>query len=321
MAFDQDRLEVEITARQEHAAGIIVLDLRSPYGGALPRFEPGAHVDVMIGPGLVRQYSLCGDPACADRYRLGILLDPASRGGSAAVHEHFHVGERIRISFPRNNFPLTAAAGPAVLIGGGIGITPLLAMAHHLDATHGEFVLHYCIRDRNKAGFLTELANAPFRDRVHLHVDTGPDTQRFQPDRDLPPAQSGTHIYICGPAAFMDWVIASAKSRGYGDARIHREYFQAEADTSGAAFAVTLARTGKTVTVASGQSIVQALRTVGMRVDVSCEQGVCGTCICDVLDGVPDHRDSYLTDDEKAANDQMTLCCSRARTPNLVLDL
>lgn len=314
-------LDVQVAGREQQADGVIVLELLPTDGKALPPFEAGAHVDVQVGPDLVRQYSLCGDPARSDRYRLGILLDPATRGGSAAAHERFHVGERIRIGVPRNNFPLAGDAGRSVLVGGGIGITPLLAMAHHLDAAKRDFTLHYCTRTRGKAAFLDELAKAPYGGNVRLHFDDGPAEQRFNPARDLPPPAGGAHLYVCGPTGFMDWVIGAARAQGYPEARIHKEYFGAQVDTTGDAFEVVLSKTGRTVPVPAGRSIVEALKGVGIRVEVSCEQGVCGTCLCDVLEGVPDHRDSYLTDEEREANDQMTLCCSRAKTPQLVLDL
>ncbi|KMO29529.1 PDR/VanB family oxidoreductase [Methylobacterium aquaticum] len=313
-------LRVEIADRRQAAEDIIVLDLIPVEGTTLPPFEPGAHVDVEIGPDLVRQYSLCGDPSRTDRYRLGILLDPASRGGSAGIHAQFQVGRRVTISAPRNNFPLASAAA-TVLVGGGIGITPLLAMAHHLHAVGLPFRLHYCARARAKAAFLAELAEAPYADSVQLHFDDGGPDQRLDPSRDFPAPSEGAHLYVCGPTGFMDWVIGSATKLGYPDAQVHKEYFGAEVDASGGAFEVELSRSGRVVPVAAGQSIVAALKTVGMRVEVSCEQGVCGTCLCDVLEGVPDHRDSYLTDDEKGGNDQMMLCCSRAKTPRLVLDL
>jgi ferredoxin-NADP reductase len=313
-------LQVEIVGRREDADGIVVLDLVPAEGGALPAFEPGAHVDVDIGPDLVRQYSLCGEPSRTDRYRLGILRDPASRGGSAAIHERFHVGARIRISPPRNNFPLAEGAA-AVLLGGGIGITPLLAMAHRLHAEGLPFTLHYCARSRDKAAFLQDLASAPYARDVRLHFDDEEPAQRLDPRRDFPAPASGAHLYVCGPTGFMDWVIAAAGVLGFPEDRVHKEYFGAEVDTRGDAFEVVLSRSGRAVPVAAGQSIVAALKTVGVKVEVSCEQGVCGTCLCEVLEGTPDHRDSYLTDEEKAGNDQMMLCCSRAKTPRLVLDL
>lgn len=312
--------DVRIADRRQAADGIIVLELVALDGAPLPPFEPGAHVDVEVAPDLIRQYSLCGDPARRDRYRLGILLDPGSRGGSTAIHRRFHVGEQVRIGLPRNNFPLATDAG-AVLVGGGIGITPLLAMAHQLQALGLPFTLHYCARTRAKAAFLDELAAAPYAASVRLHFDDGDPAQRLDPARDFPPASGGAHLYVCGPTGFMAWVLGAAATLGFPDGRVHKEYFGAEVDTSGGAFEVVLQKSGRVVPVSAGQSIVAALGGVGIRVDVSCEQGVCGTCLCTVLDGIPDHRDSYLTDEEKAENDQMTLCCSRARSPQLVLDL
>jgi vanillate O-demethylase ferredoxin subunit len=312
-------LALLIARREEQGQGVVVLDLVSPDGSALPPFEAGAHVDLQLGPGLVRQYSLCGDPADRSRYRLGILREPASRGGSDAVFQRLHPGELVRLSLPRNLFPLTAGAAHSVLLGGGIGITPLLAMAQHLHATAQRFDLHYCVRSRAHAAFLAELEAAPFP--VQLHTDDGPAEQRLQPGRDLPPPERGTHLYLCGPAGFMDWLTAAARERGYPEAQIHREYFKSEIDSAGDAFEIVLARSGRLVVVPGGTSIVEALAGIGVRVEVSCEQGVCGTCLTDVLEGVPDHRDSFLTDEERASNQIMTLCCSRAKSPRLTLDL
>lgn len=316
-----ETMEVVVAHRTEPAEGIIVLDLVADAGATLPAFEAGAHIDVHLGPNLVRPYSLCGDPADRSHYRLGILLAPDSRGGSLAVHRSVEAGGRLRIGLPRNHFPLATEARRSVLIGGGIGITPLLAMAYRCLRDGKAFTLHYCARSRAKAAFLDELSAAPLGDRTHLHFDDGDPAQRFDPGRDLPEPSPDTHLYVCGPAGFMDWVIKEARSRGHAEAQIHREYFEAEVDTSGGAFEVRLAKSGRSVAVPAGVSIVKALSEAGIRIEVSCEQGVCGTCMCGVLEGVPDHRDSYFTDDEKAANDQILPCCSRSKTPLLVLDL
>jgi ferredoxin-NADP reductase len=314
-------LDLVIARREQQATDIVVLDLANPDGGLLPPFEPGAHVDVEVAPGLIRQYSLCGDPADIRSYRLGVLLDPASRGGSAAVHATFKAGARVKVGQPRNLFPLDRTARRSVLIGGGIGITPMLAMAHHLHGSAQDFTLHYCVRAPEKAAFLAELDASAFRDRVHLHVDNGLVTQRFDPPRDLPAPADDVHLYVCGPEGFMAWVIAEAVRRGHHEPQIHREYFKADVDLSGDAFEVVLARSDRRIKVEPGRSIVAALAEAGVKVTTSCEEGVCGTCLCTVLSGTPDHRDVYLTDEEKAANDQMLLCCSRSRTPQLVLDL
>jgi len=314
-------IEVLIAKRETQARDVIVLDLVAADGAVLPSFTPGAHVDVEIEPGLTRQYSLCGDPAETRHYRIGVLRDPKSRGGSERIHARFDAGQTIRIGEPRNLFPLDAGAAQSVLLGGGIGITPMIAMAHALYAAGQPFALHYCARGRESAAFVEELARAPFADRVHLHFDAGEGTAPFDPARDLPDPGQGAHVYCCGPTGFMEFMRESALARGYAAEALHQEFFSAEVDASGDSFEVELARSGTTVTVAEGQSIVAALATVGVKVDVSCEQGICGTCACDVLSGTPDHRDSYLTDDEKADNDQIMLCCSRAKSPRLVLDL
>ena len=314
-------LKVVVRKREEQGEGVVVLDLSDPSGQPLPAFEAGAHVDIHLKTGLVRQYSLCGDPANADAYRLGVLKDPASRGGSVAVHELLLEGREIEISLPRNHFPLAGDARRSILIGGGIGITPMVAMAYALNARDSDFELHYCGRSRSRSAFLDELGNAAFATRLHTHFDDEASEQKLDLQRVLGAPQAGVHVYVCGPAGFMDWVIAEALKAGYADDHVHREYFQVEVDASGAGFEVVAQRSGKTVQVAEGQSIVEALEAVGIKIEVSCEQGVCGTCLCDVLEGEPDHRDVYLTDEEKSANDQILVCCSRAKSNKLVLDI
>lgn len=313
-------LKVVVHKRQLQGDGVVVLDLLPVGGATLPAFEAGAHVDIHVAPGLVRQYSLCSDPADSSLYRLGVLKDPASRGGSLGVHDSLLEGAEVEISAPRNLFPLAAGAKRSILIGGGIGITPMIAMAHALQATGSDFELHYCGRSRGRTAFLDELAAAPFAGRVSTHFDDEP-AQKLDLPRVLGAPQADVHVYVCGPAGFMDWVIGEARNAGYAEANIHREYFQVEVDASGAGFEVVAARSGKTVQVAEGQSILDALAGVGIKIEISCEQGVCGTCLCDVLEGEPDHRDVYLTEDEKAANDQILVCCSRAKSSKLVLDI
>lgn len=317
----EELLTVQVRKRQLQGDGVVVLDL-IPVGGAkLPAFEAGAHVDIHIAPGLVRQYSLCSDPADSAVYRLGVLRDPASRGGSTSVYDTLLEGAEVQISAPRNLFPLASEARRSILIGGGIGITPMIAMAYALHAKGEDFELHYCGRSRSRSAFLDELQSAAFAERVHTHFDDEAPAQKLDMDRVLGQAESGVHVYTCGPSGFMDWVIGESVKHGYADDHIHREYFQIEVDNSGASFEVVAARSGKTVQVAEGQTILAALADVGIQIKISCEQGICGTCLCDVLEGEPDHRDVYLTDDEKQANDQILICCSRAKSKKLVLDI
>ncbi len=313
-------LDVVVARRDEQAIGIVVLDLVAVDGRALPGFTAGAHIDVHLGPGLVRPYSLCGDPADTTRYRIGVLREPGSRGGSAAVHDRLLDGCTVRIGAPRNTFPLSAAPH-SVLIAGGIGVTPLIAMAYHLYATGQDFTLHYCARSRDRAAFLDELAETPFSSDVNLHFDNGPASERLILPEALPPAIAGAHVYVCGPLGFADWAMGAARAAGYTEGQLHREDFVAAPVAMGDAFEVVLAHSGRAIQVPSGVTIVAALAAAGVMIDVSCEQGICGTCLCTVLDGVPEHHDVYLTDEEKADNDQALLCCARARTPQLVLDL
>ncbi|HGA2315510.1 TPA: 2Fe-2S iron-sulfur cluster-binding protein [Pseudomonas putida] len=314
-------LDVIVQAREVQGGNVVVLELAAVEGRALPRFAAGAHVDLHLAPDLVRQYSLCGDPAQANVYRLGVLKDNQSRGGSVAVHEQLQPGTPMRISAPRNLFPLAGNAQRSILLGGGIGITPMIAMAHALHAQGQPFELHYRGRSRSRCAFVDELLAAPFAASVFTHFsDEGPE-QQLDLARVLGPGTPGVHLYTCGPTGFMDWVIEGARQQGFDEQHIHHEYFQAEVDTSGDSFEVVAARSGKTVQVQAGQTLTAALREVGVKVEVSCEQGVCGTCLCDVLEGEPDHRDHYLTDEEKQSNEQIVLCCSRARGKRLVLDI
>lgn len=319
--MNEDLLNVIVRKREIQGADVVVLDLGRVDGLPLPAFEAGAHVDIHVAPGLVRQYSLCSDPADATIYRLGVLKDPASRGGSVGVHEVLHEGREVQISAPRNLFPLAVDAKRTILLGGGIGITPMIAMAYALHQQGADFELHYCGRSRSHSAFLADLAKAPFSARVTTHFDDEDPAQRLDLAAVLGRGAAGTHMYTCGPSGFMDWVIGGARQQGYAEDHIHKEYFQVEVDASGGGFEVVAARSNKTAQVAEGQTILEALAQVGIKIEISCEQGVCGTCLCEVLEGEPDHRDVYLTDEEKAANDQMLVCCSRSRSNKLVLDI
>lgn len=316
-----DGLEVVILRRTVEAEGIVSLELASADGAALPPFEAGAHIDVHAAPGVIRQYSLCNDPAETHRYVLAVLLDPQSRGGSSAVHATFREGQRIRIGLPRNNFPLVEGAGRSVLVAGGIGITPLLAMAYRLHALGAEFEIRYCSRTRSRTAFLDPLAAAPFAGRVVLHLDDGPEEQRFAAPTCLPSPAADDHLYVCGPAGFMDAVCAGARALGWAEENLHLEHFGAAVDSTGGGFTVRAARSGVTVEVAEGETIAEALERAGVDVLTSCEQGVCGVCLTPVLEGEPDHRDVYQTAEEKASNEHMTICCSRSRSKVLVLDI
>lgn len=293
-------------------------------GQRLPPFTPGAHIDLHLAPGLIRQYSLCGAVEEDALYTVAVKLEPQSRGGSRAVHERLKPGTELNISLPRNNFPIDLDASHSILIAGGIGITPLLCMARALVQKGRSFKLHYFSRSAEHAAFLDVLQGAGFAGQTEPHFEQNHEETAASLKQALDAPRPGAQLYLCGPRAFMDLVCNVASERGWPKASVHLEYFNAGQQapaTSESELRVTLARTGITVAVPPGATIVDVLRAAGVDVDTSCEQGVCGTCITRVLDGIPEHRDLFLTEEEKARGDCMALCVSRAVTPHLVLDL
>ena len=315
-------IEVKVANRTCEADGICSYELVRTDGQALPPFEAGAHIDVHLAGNLVRQYSLCNAPGETHRYLIGVLRDTDSRGGSQAMHDHVDLGSVLQISEPKNHFPLVEAKR-TLLLAGGIGVTPILAMAETLAAKGAAFEMHYCARSPEKAAFKERLAGCGFAAQVQFHYDSGEAAQKLDLPALLARPEPDTHVYVCGPQGFIDYVLGTARAQGWPQAQLHVEYFSAAAvDTSGdQAFDVKLASSGKVVTVPAGKTVIKVLEEQGVVIPYSCEEGVCGTCLTRVLEGVPDHRDMYLTEEEQAANDQFTPCCSRAKTPLLVLDL
>lgn len=318
--MQDDIMTLHVVRRELQTNEIAVIDLAAESGADLPAFEAGAHIDIHLDEGLVRQYSLSNPPGERHRYRLGVLLDPTSRGGSKSVHERLYEGVQVRVGVPRNLFPLDGSSPHSLLVGGGIGITPMIAMAYELRDAGRSFELHYCCRGREKAAFIDELESA-FGDALVMHFDDEEASQRLEIETLLASQPAQTHLYVCGPTGFMDWVINAARQAEWPQSRVHSEYFSAEVDTSGGAFEVEAVASGVTVQVEEGMSIAQALKAAGVKVNVSCEEGVCGTCICEVLEGTPDHRDHFLSEEEKEDNDQIAVCCSRAKSARLVIDL
>lgn len=316
---DDPWLDVTVANRTDVATDIIGLELTSTDGTPLPAYDAGAHVDVYVKSGLIRQYSLTGDPADRSKYRLGILLDPKSRGGSTAIHTGFKAGQQIKIGRPRNNFPMGENVAHTVLFAGGIGVTPMLNMAYALEASGASWEMHYCGRTADRLAFTDELKR--FGDKVQVHVDSGPDDQRLDINGVLTTSASDRHLYVCGPNGFMDFIVKSAENNNWDEACVHLERFGAEVNTDGAPFTVVAKKSGKTFEVQPGETISQKLEDLGIKVKVSCQSGVCGTCLTRVVDGMPDHRDLVQTDLEKASNAQITVCCSRSKTKKLVLDV
>jgi len=316
-------IEVSVIARNNQAQDICSFELARSDGAPLPAFDAGAHIDVHLPGGLIRQYSLCNPPWEQQCYLIGVLKDPASRGGSKAMHEQIQVGQKLLISEPRNLFPLAEDAKRSLLFAGGIGITPILCMAERLHQLGADFQLHYCARSIEHAAFIERLQASPFAERVQLHFDDGDAGQRLDAAALLADPDPGTHLYVCGPGGFMTHVLDTAKAQGWADERAHREYFAAAPSNheNDGSFAVQLASSGQIIQIPADQSVAEALEACGIEIQLSCAQGICGTCLTGVLAGEPEHRDLYLTEDEQARNDQFTPCCSRAKSPLLVLDL
>ncbi len=325
MSLAPPDIQLRVVAKRPAAEDICVLELQRADGAPLPAFSAGAHIDLHLGDGMVRQYSLAGSPADTSRYLLGVLLEPQSRGGSAAVHQRLRVGDVLGASLPRNHFALAPDAPHSLLLAGGIGVTPLLSMAEQLQLDGRSFELHYCTRSAARTAFVERLRASAWASRAHLHHDDAAPGQRLDLPALLARSPAGSHLYVCGPRGFIDWVLQGARDAGWDEPRLHREYFAADpapaAGDADAAFDVELASSARVVRVQPGQTIVQALGAAGIDVPTSCEQGICGTCLTRVLAGTPLHRDSYLTDEERAAGDQMLPCCSRAASERLVLDL
>lgn len=300
------------------AEGVRAFELRDPAGGALPPFTAGAHLDVLMRPGLSRCYSLCNDPAERDRYVIAVALDPASRGGSRHMHASVQAGDLVTVTPPRNAFPLADAAGTSVLVAGGIGITPLLAMARQLSREGRPFALHYAARSRGRAAFLEAVAALPAGSAV-VALGDDPATPRL----DIAAIVAGLgrldHVYACGPARML--AAFDAATAGLPRDRVHVERFSPVSPPAAGGFTVALARRGAEVFVPEDSTILDVLLDEGLDLPFSCQQGLCGSCRTRVLEGEPDHRDEILTREERAAGTTMMICCSGAKGDRLVLDL
>ena len=307
--------------RSTPAEGVVVLDLGHQENEDLPRWEPGAHIDLLLDDGLTRQYSLCGDPHDSSLWRIGVLLDPNSRGGSRYVHDNLNEGATVRVRGPRNHFALVDAPHYR-FIAGGIGITPILAMLEAVQRAGGDWTLLYGGRTKASMAFAEDLAN-----RYPERVTVWPQDERGLLDLEslFKEPEDNTLAYCCGPEALLSAV--EQHSTHWPAGILHIERFAAKAPTAEEAaealdqFEVVCQRSGSNFEISSDQSILEVLEEEGIPILGSCYEGVCGTCEARVLEGTPDHRDSVLTDAEKAAGEVMLICVSRSRTERLVLDL
>lgn len=318
------RFPVRIQSKTPLADDIIGLTLVSLDRSPLPSFEAGAHIDLQLPNGLIRQYSLCNNPAETGHYQLGILLTPDSRGGSLGVHHTLATGDDVLISKPRNLFPLIEAQH-TVLIAGGIGVTPLLAMADTLSSRGSRFEFHYCVRSHRRAAFLEDMETSTWSEHLHTHIDEDPDSHPLNLN-DVLNTHHHKQLFICGPEGFIQSVSNAARAQGWPESQIHFEQFSApQAETPSASgqtdFELMIASTGQIIPVPDNQSAAQAMSSAGLSVSLSCEQGICGSCLTPIVDGIPDHHDHFQTEPEKATNRHFTPCCSRAKTRRLVLDL
>lgn len=313
-------LRGRIVSRERIATDIVALTVEPVNEDVFPDWTAGAHIDVHVMPGVVRQYSLSGRKQ-AGRYTFAVQRERASRGGSAAIHTGFELGAEIMLSTPRNHFPLDDGDGSALLFSGGIGVTPILAMAWELHEEGRDFIWHISARDRGRLAWADMLATFPFADRVHVHLSDDPSGARVDVASVVAATPPGSHLYVCGPSGYMDHVMQAAHSAGLAADHIHREHFGAEIDVNGDPFTIVAARSGMRISVAANETMLDAVTRAGFYVEYNCRNGVCGSCVTRVLAGRPDHRDMILTDAEKAENDRVALCCSRSQSAELVLDL
>ncbi|MUL77797.1 PDR/VanB family oxidoreductase [Mycolicibacterium sp. CBMA 226] len=323
MSVDQEFTTALVVRRREEAAdGVVTLDLVDPAGVELPAWEPGAHIDLLLDDGLVRQYSLCSDPQDAGTWRVGVLLDPNSRGGSEHVHRHLTEGTAIRVRGPRNHFPLVDAP-QYLFIAGGIGITPMKAMVEAVERAGLGWTMIYLGRTRSTMAFQKELTDA-YGERVTIWADD----ERggfFDLAAALAEPSDDTVIYSCGPEPLLEAVEKHCAHWPEGSLHVERFAAKAPSDETLAAaldtYQVICRQSGVTVEVSGGVPMLDALEDAGIAIMSSCGEGVCGTCRTTVLEGVPAHCDSLLTEDERAAGGVILPCVSHSRSEKLVLDL
>ncbi|MBS0123099.1 4Fe-4S double cluster binding domain-containing protein [Thetidibacter halocola] len=310
-------LRVIVSNVEQMAEGVTKYEFRDPQGADLPEWQAGAHLDIVVAPEYLRQYSMSGDPADRKTYQIAVLREDHGRGGSKLLHRIFAEGRRVFLSRPINHFPLAEEASHSFLMGGGIGITPMIAMAHRLHALGRSFDLHYSFRSRASAGFLKDMAQVGWADRVHLHVsDEGTRADLSRVLRHRP----GAHVYTCGPDAYMQSVLTAAEAAGFPDEARHFEYFSVpeQPDYIDQDFILKL-KDGREITVSKEERATDALARAGIHVDVKCADGICGVCQCGLVSGAVEHRDFVLSKAQRQS--RIILCQSRAAEPGGVIEI
>ncbi len=316
-------IEVRVASMTDVGPGIRSFEFEPTSANVLlPEGPAGSHISVFISDGVVRQYSIVGHDETRNRYRIAVKREDAGRGGSKAMHE-LTEGQVLKIGHPRNNFMLYENAEHSILISGGIGITPMLSMAHRLLRINRPFDLHVCARDEQSVPFKDELAVSRLAKHAHIHLDQGQGRSGLPLDVVLSRPDKDTLIYVCGPEGFMNYVRDAAIERGWPEENVRIESFTAPIadDASNRPFSLHLARSNRDLTVEADQTILDALLHAGVDPKYACMQGTCGTCITPVLEGEVDHRDAYLSEVEKEANNSMCLCVSRAQGERISLDM
>lgn len=312
-------IKVTITEKSALTDNICCLKLSAASGEALPKATPGSHIDMYLPNGIIRQYSLCSELTSSD-YEIAVLKEPLGRGGSVWIHENSNVGDTLTISEPKNLFSLSPEANSTLLIAAGIGITPILAMAEHLQQQGLEYRLHYFAKSPAHAAYIDRIQHSALAASTHFHFSQN---GRINVSQIMPSAQSHLHLYVCGPAGFNDAVIECASNKGWQSSNIHREYFSAATidHSEDDSFEIEINSSGKILQVNADQSMLDVLEDNGYSIPVACEEGVCGTCITGLLEGEADHKDVFMTQDEHAQMKQITPCCSRAKSSRIKLDL
>jgi ferredoxin-NADP reductase/ferredoxin len=307
-------LRVVVAKADQMSPDVTKYELRSLDGSDLPEWTAGAHLDIVVAPEFLRQYSMSGDPADRSKYQIGVLREDQGRGGSLLMHRIFTEGRKVFISRPINHFPLQEGAAKSFLMGGGIGITPMIAMGHRLHALGAAFELHYSVSTRATAGYLEDLAAVPWADRVTVHVsDEG---TRADLDQTLSGWRKGWHVYTCGPDRYMSGVMEAAERQGFPEEARHLEYFSVPdvPEYENHDFTLRLAKSGKVLHVPADRTATDVLSENGIHVDVKCSDGICGVCKCGLVSGEVEHRDFVLSKAQRKT--AVILCQSRAAEPD-----
>lgn len=322
--MNPDYLSVTVAKCWEEAFGIKCFELHHEHGEALPAWNAGDHVDVELPSGLIRQYSLCGALDAAN-YRIAVQREAASRGGSRYLCDHVSEGDRLRISMPKSNFALEADTGGRILLAGGIGVTPLFAMAQQLLRDGMPFELHYFARSRENVAFLSELTTGELSVHVQLHLGATADQATMLLRKILLPHSRKASLYYCGPTGFMAAIQTVVSEQDWAPSKLHFEYFSPPEEPEGGApsakaFLLRVASLDREFLVPGDKTPLQVLTECGVKVPNSCQQGTCGSCVVKVIEGVPEHHDYFLSDFHKNAGKKIALCVSRAKTDTLVVD-